>query len=64
MRVNGAAMLAELHDSQLFAHETGCFTAAREIRRGWFERADGGTLFLDEIGELPLAVQVRLLRLL
>jgi hydrogenase-4 transcriptional activator len=53
-----------LIDSQLFGHERGAFTGAVESRRGWFERADGGTLFLDEIGELPLAAQVRMLRIL
>jgi transcriptional regulator with GAF, ATPase, and Fis domain len=53
-----------LIDSQLFGHERGAFTGAVEARRGWFERADGGTLLLDEIGELPLAAQVRMLRIL
>jgi len=53
-----------LIDSQLFGHEKGSFTGAAEQHQGWFERADGGTLFLDEIGELPLAAQVRLLRVL
>ncbi len=51
-------------DSQLFGHEKGSFTGASDQRQRWFERADGGTLFLDEIGELPLAAQVRLLRVL
>ncbi len=51
-------------DSELFGHERGSFTGAAAARKGWFERADGGTLFLDEIGELPLAAQVRLLRIL
>ena len=51
-------------DSELFGHERGSFTGAVETRKGWFERADGGTLFLDECGELPLAAQVRLLRIL
>jgi hydrogenase-4 transcriptional activator len=49
---------------QAFGHERGSFTGAVGTRKGWFERADGGTLFLDEIGELPLAAQVRLLRVL
>ncbi len=63
-RVNCGAIPPELIDSQLFGHERGAFTGAVETRRGWFERADGGTLFLDEIGELPLAAQVRMLRIL
>ncbi len=63
-RVNCGAIPAELIDSQLFGHERGAFTGAVESRRGWFERANGGTLFLDEIGELPLAAQVRMLRIL
>jgi transcriptional regulator with GAF, ATPase, and Fis domain len=64
IRVNCGAIPAELVDSQLFGHERGSFTGAQDMRKGWFERADGGTLFLDEIGELPLAAQVRLLRVL
>ena len=48
----------------MFGHERGAFTGAVESRQGWFERADGGTLLLDEMGELPLAAQVRLLRIL
>lgn len=64
IRVNCGAIPAELIDSQLFGHEKGSFTGAAEQHQGWFERADGGTLFLDEIGELPLAAQVRLLRVL
>jgi hydrogenase-4 transcriptional activator len=64
IRVNCGAIPPELIDSQLFGHERGSFTGAAETRAGWFERADHGTLFLDEIGELPLAAQVRLLRVL
>ncbi len=64
IRVNCGAIPGELIDSQLFGHERGSFTGATETRKGWFERADGGTLFLDEIGDLPLAAQVRLLRVL
>ena len=63
-RVNCGAITPELIDSQLFGHERGAFTGAVESRRGWFERANGGTLFLDEIGDLPLAAQVRMLRIL
>jgi hydrogenase-4 transcriptional activator len=64
MRVNCGAVPSELVDSQLFGHERGAFTGAVDTRQGWFERADGGTLLLDEVGELPLAAQVRLLRIL
>jgi transcriptional regulator with GAF, ATPase, and Fis domain len=64
MRVNCGAIPPELIDSELFGHERGSFTGAVSERRGWFERADGGTLFLDEVGELPMAAQVRLLRIL
>jgi transcriptional regulator with GAF, ATPase, and Fis domain len=64
LRVNCGAIPSELIDSELFGHEKGSFTGAVGTRRGWFERADEGTLFLDEIGELPLAAQVRLLRVL
>ena len=64
IRVNCGAIPPELIDSQLFGHQRGAFTGAVESRKGWFERADGGTLLLDEIGELPLAAQVRLLRIL
>jgi transcriptional regulator with GAF, ATPase, and Fis domain len=62
LRVNCGAIPPDLIDSELFGHEKGSFTGATGTRRGWFERADKGTLFLDEIGELPLAAQVRLLR--
>lgn len=64
IRVNCGAIPPDLIDSQLFGHEKGSFTGATDTRHGWFERADGGTLFLDEIGDLPLAAQVRLLRVL
>jgi transcriptional regulator with GAF, ATPase, and Fis domain len=63
-RVNCGAIPPELVDSELFGHERGAFTGAVGARKGWFERADGGTLFLDEIGELPLAAQVRMLRVI
>ncbi|MCW5808691.1 MAG: sigma-54-dependent Fis family transcriptional regulator, partial [Deltaproteobacteria bacterium] len=62
LRVNGGAIAPDLIDSELFGHERGSFTGAIAQKPGWFERADGGTLFLDEIAELPLAAQVRLLR--
>src|SRR5881392_1722588 len=61
-RVNCGAIAPELIDSELFGHEQGAFTGATRRRKGWFEQADGGTLFLDEVGELSLAAQVRLLR--
>jgi len=64
IRVNCGALPPDLIDSELFGHEKGSFTGALGARRGWFERADRGTLFLDEVGELPLAAQVRLLRVL
>lgn len=64
IRVNCGAIPAELIDSELFGHEKGSFTGAASQKKGWFERATGGTLFLDEIGELSLAAQVRLLRVL
>ena len=64
IRVNCGALPPELIDSELFGHEKGSFTGAAARRKGWFEQANGGTLFLDEVGELPPAVQVRLLRVL
>jgi transcriptional regulator with GAF, ATPase, and Fis domain len=64
IRVNCGALPPELIDSELFGHEKGSFTGASARRKGWFEQANGGTLFLDEVGELPPAVQVRLLRVL
>ena len=62
--VNCGAIPQELIDSELFGHERGAFTGAATARAGYFESANGGTLFLDEIGEMPLASQVRLLRVL
>lgn len=62
--VNCGAIPEGTIDSELFGHEKGSFTGALSDRKGYFEEANGGTIFLDEIGELPLATQVRLLRVL
>lgn len=64
LAVNCGAISDHLAESELFGHEAGSFTGAAGRREGWFEAASGGTLFLDEIADLPLALQVKLLRVL
>lgn len=63
-KMNCAAVPSELIESEMFGHEAGSFSGATKQRRGKFERASGGTLFLDEIGDMPLAMQAKLLRVL
>lgn len=62
--VNCGAFSESLVEAELFGHEKGAFTGALGAKAGWFEEANGGTLFLDEIGDLPMSIQVKLLRVL
>lgn len=64
LAVNCGAFSETLIESELFGHDKGSFTGAINNKAGWFESANGGTLFLDEIGDLPMAMQVKLLRVL
>ena len=64
VEVNCAAIPGELIESELFGHEKGSFTSAIKQHKGKFEQADGGTLFLDEIGDMSLAAQAKVLRVL
>ncbi len=64
LAVNCGAFTEQLVEAELFGHEAGAYTGAHNARAGWFEAAAEGTLFLDEVGDLPLSVQVKLLRVL
>lgn len=64
IKVNCAAFAEGVFESEIFGHEKGSFTGAISLKKGRFELADGGTIFLDEVGDLPLGVQVKLLRFL
>ena len=64
MTLNCGAIPEGIFESEIFGHEKGSFTSAEKLRKGYFELSDKGTLFLDEIGEMPLTVQVKILRVL